>query len=183
MLISLFESEPQRSECCKTHPGKLIEVFCDLHVELGCSACLLTRHKGCELIPLEDFIKRGKFKRCCSKDNDLLLQYRKLYENTINEVNNNIDEIKKSKIEIMEEVKKTRTKTEKIMKALEEKLIEMLNSDCQREIDTLNEQANKYRSVIRDINCTMEQVKTAQTDIPQVCHSEASSETDKEEVW
>ena len=168
LLISLFDSEPQRSECCRVHPSKLIEVFCDTHTEIGCSTCLLTRHKGCEITSLEDFIKGGKFKRSCSKDNELLLQYRKLFETTINQINENIDKLNKAKANILEQVKATRVKIDEILKCLEEKLIDVLHIECQREIEKLKEQIDRCSHVIQDINKTMEQVKTAQTDINQV---------------
>ena len=171
LLISLFESDPQRSECCRSHPGKLVEVFCDTHTELGCSSCLMTRHKDCDVTSLEEFINGGKFKRSCSKNSELLLQYKKLFENTINEVNKNIEELNKSKSDIVEQVKNTRARIEELLCILEEKIVTALDVELKSEIENLSAQVQRCSLVIQDINNTMDQVKTAQTDLPQVLYS------------
>ena len=128
----------------------------------------MTRHKDCDVTSLEEFINGGKFKRSCSKNSELLLQYKKLFENTINEVNKNIDELNKSKSDIVEQVKNTRARIEELLCILEEKIVTALDVQLKSEIENLSEQVQRCSLVIQDINNTMDQVKTAQTDLPQV---------------
>ena len=128
----------------------------------------MTRHKECEVTSLEEFIKGGKFKRSCSKNNELLLQYKKLFENTIDDVNKNIDDLNKSKAAILEQVKSTRARIDEILKSFEENLATVLDSELKREVDNLFEQVDRCKRVIQDISNTMEQVKTAQADLHQV---------------
>ncbi|KAH3721784.1 hypothetical protein DPMN_064732 [Dreissena polymorpha] len=52
LMISLFDGQFEFSDSCRLHPGKLIEFFCENHVEIGCGSCLVTRHKGCEVTSL-----------------------------------------------------------------------------------------------------------------------------------
>ncbi|WAQ95024.1 TRIM3-like protein [Mya arenaria] len=120
LMMSLFEGEYQHSDRCRLHPTKMVEFFCENHVEIGCATCLITRHKGCEVTQLDTYIKSGKFKRTCNKDNDMLQQYLKLYEDMIVEANKNLDSIDNEKQTLIEDVKKVQ-KAE-IVVTVEEKL-------------------------------------------------------------
>ena len=107
----------------RLHPGKLIEFFCENHVEIGCGSCLVTRHKGCEVTSLDAYINSGKFKRACQKNNDMLQQCIKVFEDIIVEAGKNLNTLEKEKVAIVEEVKAMRASIEEMLKTMEDKLL------------------------------------------------------------
>ncbi|XP_052807898.1 tripartite motif-containing protein 59-like [Mya arenaria] len=172
LMMSLFEGEYQHSDRCRLHPTKMVEFFCENHVEIGCATCLITRHKGCEVTQLDTYIKSGKFKRTCNKDNDMLQQYLKLYEDMIVEANKNLDSIDNEKQTLIEDVKKVRTTIEEMLKSMEQTLIQTIEERCKAESDSISELTARCKKVITDIGTSVEQIKAAQLDIRQVQKAE-----------
>ncbi|KAL4222194.1 hypothetical protein ACF0H5_018231 [Mactra antiquata] len=168
LMLSLFEGEAERSESCRLHPGKQIEFYCENHVEIACSTCLITRHKGCQLEQLHSFIKSGKFKRTCNKDNDMLQQYKKMFEDLIVEADKNVDSLETEKSILVEEITTMRANVEAKLRELEKKLLTEIDDKFQSECATLSEQSGRCRKILTDISNTIEQISAAQTDINMV---------------
>lgn len=115
---------------------KLVEFYCESHIEIGCSTCLITRHKGCEVLQLEKYINGGKFQRSCHKSNDMLQHYKKLFEDLVAEAGHNLDSLEKEKDGLVDDVKSMRNSLEALLQDIEEKII--------REIGTYTHFSSTY---------------------------------------
>lgn len=161
LLMSLFEGELQRSEVCRLHPGKVVEFYCESHIDIGCSTCFITRHKGCDLVPLETYIKSGKFKRSCQKNNDMLQQFKKIFEDLIVDAGSNLDNLEKDKNKLIDDVHEMKNSLVSMLNELEQKMIELIDETYKQECTALCETTSRCRKVVADINNSVEQVAAA----------------------
>ena len=126
LVLSMMDAITQHNDDwpkCKLHPDKSADLVCVTHDILVCSKCILTNHKHCRVLDMNDYVKSTYYTTKCKDINENLKRFKSHLGLVIGEISTKIDNVSKDEETLNLELKNLRDTFNTAFDSLEEKIL------------------------------------------------------------
>lgn len=170
LVLSMMDAITQHNDDwpkCKLHPDKSADLVCVTHDILVCSKCILTNHRHCRVLDMNDYVKSTYYTVKCSDINENLKRYKNHLGIVIDEISHKIESISKDEETLMAELRSLRDTFNAAFDSLEEKILGKGASYKNQGISCLQKQRTMLEELIADVETSLTDIDDAKSsDIP-----------------
>ncbi|KAL4235711.1 hypothetical protein ACF0H5_004104 [Mactra antiquata] len=170
LVLSMMDAITQHSDDwpkCKLHPEKTADLVCVTHDILVCSKCLLTNHRHCRVLDMNDYVKSTYYTAKCGDINENLLRYKNHIGLVVGDVSQKIESISKDEENLMVELKGLRESFNAAFDSLEEKILNKGSSFKKQGLSCLQKQRTMLEELTADVETSLNELEDAKlSDIP-----------------
>lgn len=170
LVMSMMDAITQHSDDwpkCKPHPDKSADLVCVTHDILVCSKCLLSTHRHCRVLDMNDYVKSNYYASKYSDIKENLKRYKDHLGSLIADVSTKIDGVSKDEANLLSELRNLRESFNSAFDNMEERVVQKGTQLRQEGVSSLQKQRTMLEELTADIETSLadiEEVKDA--DIP-----------------
>ncbi|XP_052774989.1 uncharacterized protein LOC128213382 isoform X1 [Mya arenaria] len=170
LVLSMMDAITQHSDDwpkCKLHPDKSADLVCVTHDILVCSKCILTSHRHCRVLDMNDYVKSTYYTSKMNDINENLTRYKNHLGIIMDEISNKIDGVSKDEESLMYELKGLRDTFNSAFDALEDRILAKGQTYKKQGVTCLQKQRTMLQELTTDITTSIGELKEAGgSDIP-----------------
>lgn len=126
LVLSMMEAITQHNDDwpkCKLHPDKSADLVCVTHDILVCSKCILTGHRHCRVLDMNDYVRSHYYAAKCGDVNENLKRYKNHLGIVVDEISCKIDGVSQDEETLVLEMRTLRDTFNSAFDCLEEKIL------------------------------------------------------------
>ncbi|XP_053396828.1 uncharacterized protein LOC128556287 [Mercenaria mercenaria] len=151
------------TERCSTHETKVVDMYCGSHDEVGCTTCMVLKHRSCADVQFIPDIVDSKFQTAdVDKIHQLLQDLKMMMEKIMKSRQRLIEDLKKSKTEVVMTIKDFRKEMETILEQLEKESIKELEMKFIEEESKLLEEKKKAETELDGLKEAVNDLKESE---------------------
>ncbi|KAH3695483.1 uncharacterized protein LOC127861485 isoform X2 [Dreissena polymorpha] len=170
LVLSMMDAITQHNDDwpkCKLHPDKSADLVCVTHDILVCSKCILTSHRHCRVLDMNDYVKSTYYTTKCNDISENLKRYRSHLGLVMDEITTKIDDVSRDEENVILELKCLRDTFNSAFDSLEERILTKGMNLKKQGVSCLQKQRTMLQELRTDLDTSLGEVKEAnESDIP-----------------